>query len=122
VTDEAQSLKQLPPADFITNTLQFDQPLGLSIGRREIDERRAGPRPVVQIGEFFHQFAGLPDARLRLSRPRLRPPPQPFDLRMNQVFQRFLPLGLRVQKLLFLLQKNAVTPSHAKDSIRIDAA
>ena len=99
--------KQFAARRFHTlHALQFDQPLGLSIGGREIDQRRPGSRPVIQIGEFFHQLSGLADACFGFSRPRLRTPPQPFDLRMHQVFQRFLPLRLRVQELLFLLQRN----------------
>ena len=50
------------------------------------------------------------------------PAAQPFDLGMNQVFQRFLPLRLRVQKFFFLFQERAVASLHAQQSVGIDAA
>ncbi len=41
---------------------------------------------------------------------------------MNQILQRFLPLRLRMQKFLFLLEKRAVAPLHPQQPVRIDPA
>jgi len=46
-------------------------------------------------------------------------PAQPFDLPVHKIFQRFLPLGLRMQKLFFLFQKLAVASGDSKQAIRI---
>ncbi len=80
----------------------------------------AGAR--VQVGEFFHQLAGLVDACLRLSSSRLGPAAQPFDLRMNQILQGLLPLRLRVQEFFFLLEEGAVASLHPQQTVGIDAA
>ena len=41
---------------------------------------------------------------------------------MNQIFQRFLPLRLRVQEFFFLLQENTVAALHPQQSVGIYAA
>jgi hypothetical protein len=77
------------------------------------------PGSRIQVGKFAHQFAGLIDARLGLSRPCFRSSPQPLDLRVNQVLQGLLPLRLGMEEFLFLLQKGAVIPVHAQQPVGI---
>ena len=76
---------------------------------------------LVKVGQFSHEFARLANAGLRLASTGLRAPPQPLDFPVNQIFQRFLTLGLRMQKFFFLLEKCAVVAAHSKRAIGIDA-
>src|SRR5208282_4586271 len=52
----------------------------------------------------------------------LSPAPEPLNLAMHQVLQRFLPFGLGVQKLFFLHQEFAVVSAHAQQPVRINPA
>ena len=62
--DEVQALKQRTISNLEADILKFNQALGLSICRREIDLCGGTPRSGVQVGKFAHQFTGLIDARL----------------------------------------------------------
>ncbi len=99
----------------ISDIFQFDQPLGLTIRNREIDLRHGG-------SGFSHHLVGFANAGLGLPGAGFGPAAQPFDLIVNQIFQRFLTFGLGVQKFFFLFQENAVVPTHAQHAIRIDPA
>jgi hypothetical protein len=47
---------------------------------------------------------------------------QPLNLIVDQIFQRFLPLRLRMQKFFLLLQEGAVVSPHSKNAIGIHPA
>ncbi len=76
----------------------------------------------VQVGEVFHQLTGFADARLGLPGARLGAAAKPLNLIVDQVFQRFLPLRLGMQKFFLLLQERAVVSPHPKNAIGIHAA
>ena len=61
------------------------------------------------------------NARLGLRSSRLRSPAKPFELGVNAVLQRLLPLFLRVQVQLLGLQECAVISLHAERAILVSA-
>ena len=119
---EIEILEQVRSFDLVSHIFQFNQPLGLAIGGREIDLRGGGARPRIQVGQLSHQLIGFADARLGLPGPCLGAAAQPLNLVVDQVLQRFLPLRLGVQKFFLLLQERAVVSPHPQDAIGIDAA
>src|SRR5947209_5323481 len=77
--DEVQFPKKLTPTNFVAYVLQFDQALGLALGRGEIDLCGRTPGSLVEVCEFLDQLPGLVNSSFRLAGPRLRATPQPLD-------------------------------------------
>ena len=69
------------------------------------------------LRQIADHFVSIVDARLRFRRARLRTAPQPINFGVHAIFERLLPVALRVQILLFLLQKRAVVARHAQRPI-----
>src|ERR1017187_2239643 len=65
---------------------------------------------------------GFTDAGLGLPGARLGSATQPGNFVLDQILEGFLPLGLGMEKLLFLLQKLTVTTAGAQETVRINAA
>ena len=75
----------------------------------------------VQVRQFADHFVRGVDARFRLCRPRLGTAAQPLDFRVHPIFERFLPLALRVQIHFFRFQKRAVVSVDAQIAIFVGA-
>src|SRR5580704_14944915 len=111
--------KQRPPAEPVRHRVQRHQLLRLPVARRKINLRVRRPRPRIQLRQIPNQLVRRINPRLRFRCPRLRPAPQPVNLRVHAVLQRLLPVPLRVQVRLFPFQKRAVVPLHAKSPVFI---
>ena len=119
--NQVQIFEKPAAAKRLADALGFDQTLGLAFGRGEIDLGRAGAAARRRGGEFFDQPPGRIDARARLAGAGLRSAAQPLDLAAHFGRQRILLLGLRLQKILALLQKLAVVAVHLERALRIHA-
>jgi len=56
-----------------------------------------------QVGELAHEFARFADAGFGFAGAGFRPVAEPLDFSVDQILQRFLTAGLRVQEFFFLL-------------------
>ncbi len=109
----------LRSAEAEVDLVQFNQSLGLAVGRREVEIRRRGTSPRVEIGEFSDHLLRFVDAGLRLGCACFGAAPQPLNLRANAVLERFLPLRLSVQVFVLLLKEGAVVALHAQQAVRV---
>src|SRR5204863_669367 len=74
----------------------------------------------IQIGELSDQLLRRIYARFRLAGPCLCAAPQPFDLIVDAILERFLPFALRVKIFLLCLKKRTVISFHTQQPIVID--
>ncbi len=119
--DEVKVFEQRAFADSKAHLPHFDQALGLAIRGGEIDLGGRAACPRIHVRQFADEILRFVYAGLRLRGARLGAVPQPLDLVAHAIFQRFLPLRLRLQKFFLLLQKGAVVSVDAKNALRIKA-
>ena len=98
-------------ADVEGNSLQGDELFGLPVRRGEIDLGTGRAAASVHLGELADHLVRLANARLRLRGASLGSAAQPFELGVNAVLERLLPLFLRVQ-ILFLGFNMTFFPLH----------
>ena len=84
-------------ADVEGNSLQGDELFGLPVRRGEIDFGTGRAAASVHLGELADHLVCFVNARLRLRGAGLGSAAQPFELGVNAVLERLLPLFLRVQ-------------------------
>src|SRR5579859_3466010 len=99
--------------------MEFNQLLGLAVGRRKIDLSCAGAASGPHLRQLANHPMRLVYARFGFGGARFGTTPQPFDLRMDPVFERFLPVSLCVQMFFFGLQKSAVVSRDAQRPVLI---
>src|SRR5215467_11607406 len=117
---QTDSLEEGAALDVAADIFQRDQLLCASFCRREVDCRRVNATSRAEIREFAdHLHRGI-DARFRLPRPRLGAAAQPFDLAMDAVGERLLPLTLRLEVFFFGFEESAVATFNSKESVFID--
>ena len=102
--------------------VELDQPLGLAVGRVELDARAEDARARVHLGELADQAVRIVDAGLGLRCSGLRSAPQPLDLGLHAVAQTLLHLALGLHVELAAFEKLAVAAAHAEGALGIDAA
>src|SRR5215475_7286230 len=117
---QTDSLEEGTALDVAADIFQLDQLLCASLCRGEIDCRRVDAASRTEIRKFTdHLHRGI-DARFRLPRPRLGASAQPFDLGMDAVRERLLPLPLRLEILFFGFEESAVAAFNSQESVFID--
>src|SRR5215471_15905278 len=116
---QTDSLEESAVLDVAADIFQLDQLLCTPFCRREVDCRCVDAASRTEICKFAdHLHRGI-DARFRLPRPRLGAAAQPFDLGMDAVRERLLPLALRLEIFFFGFQESAVAAFNSKESIFI---
>ena len=108
-------------ADRVGKIFEADQLLGLAVRGGKIDSGGGGAGSGVQVRELADHFIGGVNARLRFCGSGLWPAAQPFDFRVHAIFERFLPLALRVEIFLFRFEERAVVSADAQKTILIHA-
>ena len=105
VTVKWMSFEQRAAADCVGHIVQRDQSFGLPVRRGKIDFGGGGARPGIQVRQFADHLLGRVDARFRFGGAGLGAAAQPFDFGVHAVFERFLPLSLRVQIFFFRFEE-----------------
>src|SRR5215475_430883 len=117
---QTDSLEESAALDVAADIFQLDQLLCTPFRRREVDCRCVDAASRTEICKFAdHLHRGI-DARFRLPRPRLGAAAQPFDLGMDAVRERLLPLPLRLEILFFGFEESAVAAFNSQESVFID--
>ena len=108
-------------AERLAQSFADPEPLGLPLGRREVDARGGDARALAALLQLADQASGVVDARLRLRRPRLRAAAQPLHLAAHQIGQRLPIRRLVLQQRVARLQEVAVAAGGLQQAVRIDA-
>ena len=93
----------------------------MAIRRGEVNLGGRGARAVVQVREFADHRVRFINARFRFGGARFGAAAQPFNFGVYEIFERFLPLALRVEVLFLRFQEVAVISINAEKAVFVGA-
>ncbi len=105
----------------VADIVQGQELLGLALGCGEIDASRVGAGASGDGGQFANHLVSLVDARFGLGGASFRTATQPFDFRVNAIFQGFLAVALGVQIQFLSFQKRTVVAGDTEGAVFEDA-